>query len=57
LHGAAQIIQQKKDKVSSAAHMDIDKLIQEGVEKHLKLKEVADSAANHIKSENSFDFK
>jgi len=56
LHGAATIMQRKNEKVTSAGEIDIDKLIKEGVEKHKKLKELAESQVDMMKSDNSFDF-
>ena len=54
LHGAATIMQRKKEKISY--DIDIDQLIQDGVAKHQELKEIADSQIEAMKSDHSFDF-
>lgn len=57
LHGAATIMQQKNDKVSSIGDgIDIEKIIKEGEERHHGLKQAAQSQAEMFKQQNAFDF-
>lgn len=48
-------MQQKNLKVSSA-EIDIEALIKQGVETHMKLKELAEQHISSIKKDNAFDF-
>ena len=56
LHGAAHIMKQKHEKVTSAGEIDIDQLIREGEAQHQKLKEAAESQVDAMRSDENFDF-
>ena len=55
IHGAASIMRQKIEKVD-AADIDIDKLIEEGVQKHKQLKAQASKQIERIQDDEAFDF-
>lgn len=57
LHGAASIVHQKNNKVTSiGTDIDIEKIIKEGIQRHNKLKDAAQQQAEMYKEQNAFDF-
>ena len=56
LDGAAVIMKQKNQKVQNVEEIDIDKMIEEGLEKHRKIQEMAQNQVEMIQSDNTFNF-
>lgn len=57
MHGAAQIMRMKNEKVgfSDDQDIDIDKLIEEGERRHREIKEMAAARAEQVKTDIALD--
>ena len=49
-------MKQKNQKVQNVEEIDIDKMIEEGLEKHRKIQEMAQNQVEMIQSDNTFNF-